>query len=330
MVDSAGASQRDDARAASRADGQTRIWSTDGVPLRERFSYWREVVCTSARGFFATPTAAPPGVFSARVAVRNCGPFRLLVLESRTSYQSARTRRDVAPPDHYGFYLQLSGKLTSILGEETIGLHAGDVGFCQGGEWRSEFGGRCAIVLLPRPMLDRRAPWLRGRPLGKLAPTARFADLLRLHIMELTNGSPPLGETQTSLLADNLCNLVALAAADGIASTRLQPELQLEALQAFGRQNLHDPDLSPQQAADHLGISVRTLHLRFREIGETFGRWVLDKRLEGCGTALRDPRQRLLNTSEIAYRWGFNDLSYFNKAFRARFDMSPGEWRNGR
>ena len=148
--------------------------------------------------------------------------------------------------------------------------------------------------------------------------------------MELTNGSPPLGETQTSLLADNLCNLVALAAADGIASTRLQPELQLEALQAFGRQNLHDPNLSPQQAADHLGISVRTLHLRFREIGETFGRWVLDKRLEGCGTALRDPRQRLLNISEIAYRWGFNDLSYFNKAFRARFDMSPGEWRNGR
>ena len=32
--------------------------------------------------------------------------------------------------------------------------------------------------------------------------------------------------------------------------------------------------------------------------------------------------------SEIAYRWGFNDLSHFNKAFRERFGRTPGEWRN--
>jgi AraC family transcriptional activator of tynA and feaB len=29
----------------------------------------------------------------------------------------------------------------------------------------------------------------------------------------------------------------------------------------------------------------------------------------------------------IAYRWGFNDLSHFNKAFRARFDRSLRERR---
>jgi AraC-like DNA-binding protein len=27
------------------------------------------------------------------------------------------------------------------------------------------------------------------------------------------------------------------------------------------------------------------------------------------------------------YRWGFNDLSYFNRAFRAQFGMTPGDWR---
>jgi AraC family transcriptional activator of tynA and feaB len=120
-----------------------------------------------------------------------------------------------------------------------------------------------------------------------------------------------------------------LAAADDIPATRLQPELQLEALLAFCRQNLHDPDLSPQQAADHVGISVRTLHSRFGQIGQTFGRWVLENRLEACSTALRDPKQRPLNISEVAYRWGFSDLSYFSKAFRAQFDMTPGEWRHG-
>jgi AraC-like DNA-binding protein len=43
---------------------------------------------------------------------------------------------------------------------------------------------------------------------------------------------------------------------------------------------------------------------------------------------LRDENQQPLKISDVAYRWGFNDLSYFNKTFRARFDMSPREWRN--
>jgi AraC-like DNA-binding protein len=67
----------------------------------------------------------------------------------------------------------------------------------------------------------------------------------------------------------NLCNLLALASATEVASNRLQPELQIEALLAFCRENLHDPELSAQLVADRIGISVRTLHLRFKEIGQT-------------------------------------------------------------
>jgi AraC-like DNA-binding protein len=47
-----------------------------------------------------------------------------------------------------------------------------------------------------------------------------------------------------------------------------------------------------------------------------------------CRAALRDGNQRTLSISEIAYRWRFNDLPHFNKAFRARFDTTPREWRN--
>jgi AraC-like DNA-binding protein len=330
MVDGARAGQCDDTTTAARGDGQTRIWSTDQVPLRERFSYWREVVCNATAGLFGTPTEASPGVFSAHVAFRSCGPFRFMVAEAKTNYWVARTHRDVAraPSDYYAIYLQLSGETISFRGEEFIQLHAGDIGFCAPQAYRAEHGGRCAIAMVPGAMIERRAPWLRGRPHRKLASNARFANHLRLHMMEFVDDVAPLGATETSLLAESLCNLWALAAADGIPSRRLEPELQIEALLAFCRENLHDADLSPQQAADHLGISVRTLHSRFRQIGQTFGHWLLENRLRGCGNALRDPNQRTLNISEVAYRWGFNDLSYFNRAFRAHFDMTPGEWRN--
>jgi AraC-like DNA-binding protein len=177
-------------------------------------------------------------------------------------------------------------------------------------------------------MVERRAPWLRHCRPRRLAANSKFIDLTWHHMLELSNDHLTLNESATRLLADNLCNLVALASAADIGPNRLQPELQTEALLAFCRQNLHDAELSPQRVADSLGISVRTLHSRFKAIDQTFGRWLLDNRLEACRTALRDENQQPFKISDVAYRWGFSDLSYFNKMFRARFDMTPREWRN--
>jgi AraC-like DNA-binding protein len=114
-----------------------------------------------------------------------------------------------------------------------------------------------------------------------------------------------------------------------IPGRALRPDMQLAALLAYCQRHLCNPDLTPQMVAVHFGISVRTLHLRFAQLGQTFGRWVLGQRLEACRKALRDPTQRTACISEVAYRCGFNDLSHFNKVFRARFDQTPREWRNG-
>jgi AraC-like DNA-binding protein len=140
--------------------------------------------------------------------------------------------------------------------------------------------------------------------------------------------NPTMDETAASLLTENLCNLLALASATDIAPDRMQRELQIEAMLAFCRQELHDPELTPQRVADRLGISIRTLHLRFKQIGQSFTEWVRDERLKACSIALRDRNQRGLNISEIAYRCGFNDLSHFNKSFRARFNQTPTQWQN--
>jgi AraC family transcriptional regulator, positive regulator of tynA and feaB len=322
MVDSAAAQQL--------PAEQMQAWSIEDCREDDGVAYWRERVRIATAGLFDISVDVELEPFSARASLRRSGPFSFMAAESTVPLPVIRSRRDIAnsPQDHFSVYLQLGGRTVSFRGEESIELHAGDIGFCdprQRQPFRAEYGGRCAIATVPRAMIDQRAPWLRSRPHRKLAAKARFADHVRLHMMELMAG--PMGETETSLLADSLCNLVALAAAEDLPPSRLQPELQMEALLAFCRQNLHDPDLSPQHVADHIGISVRTLHARWRQIGQSFGRWLLEQRLQGCSVALRDLRQRPRNISEIAYAWGFNDLSHFNRAFRQRFDMTPGEWR---
>ena len=308
------------------SQAQVDIWSTDSIRAQERFSYWRDAVCNAV---FGISIEAPPDRFTARIMARSSGPLRFAKSES-TSYRIARSRQDIAKAsaDHYSIYLQLSGQTISVLNDETTVLNANDIAFYDGREpFHGLHSGCRAIAVVPRAIIDRRAPWLKQRRSHKLDSSSPFVELVRHHLLALNDNHTELTDTATSLLTENLCNLVALATVADVPPSRLQPELQIEAMLAACRQHIHEPELSPQFIADRVGISLRTLHSRFKQIGQTFGHWVLDHRLEACHSALRDPSQRALNISEIAYRWGFNDLSYFNRAFRTRFEMTPSDCR---
>ncbi len=87
----------------------------------------------------------------------------------------------------------------------------------------------------------------------------------------------------------------------------------------FLRRHVSNADLKPQALADHMRISVRTVHKRFEEANTTFRQWLLDERLNACRRALADPRCNDMTVAQIAYSLGFNDLSHFSKTFRARF-----------
>jgi AraC-like DNA-binding protein len=181
------------------------------------------------------------------------------------------------------------------------------------------------MAMAPRAMIDWRAPWLRRDALSKFDTDSPYIDLARRHFVHLM--SDDLSDLETKMLTDNVCNLLALGSVTDVPLNRMHAELQLEAVLAFCRKHLHNPDLSPQLVADNFGLSVRTLYARFQKIERTFGGWVLEARLDACGTALRDPLQRPRTISDIAYGYGFNDLSHFNRTFRARFGMSPSQWR---
>jgi AraC-like DNA-binding protein len=326
MVHNTAIRQVEGQKPASSARARVDIWSTDAIGAPERFSYWQDVVC---RAVFGISIEASPEQFSAKLAAKSTGSLRFARSES-TGHRIARSHRDIAASaDHYSIYLQIGGRTTTSMSGQTFELNAGDVAVFDGRlPFRALHGGRRAIAVVPRAMVERRAPWLRNSPPRAFSANSSYVDLIRGHLLELSAADSALSESAISVLTDNLCNLVALATANDLTPGRLPSELQTEALLAFCRQNLHNTDLSPQLAADHLGISIRTVHSRFRHIGQTFGQWVLNNRLDACGMALRDEKQRQSNISEIAYRWGFNDLSHFNRAFRARFRMAPGEWRN--
>ncbi len=91
---------------------------------------------------------------------------------------------------------------------------------------------------------------------------------------------------------------------------------------------LDDPNLSPARVAAKAGVSVRTLHRTFQASGETFWSWIRDRRLERCHAELTDPIHSKQTITEVAFRWGFNELSTFDRNFRKRFGASPRQVRS--
>jgi AraC-like DNA-binding protein len=88
-----------------------------------------------------------------------------------------------------------------------------------------------------------------------------------------------------------------------------------------------DPDLSASTIAAELGITSRYVHRLLEETGRSFSQHVLDERLDKAARMLRDPRLQDRRVADIADAAGFQDMSYFSRAFRRRFGMSASDMR---
>jgi AraC-like DNA-binding protein len=303
-------------------------WSTDAVRGKEAFSYWRYVV---REAVLNVGTEARSDAFSARISWRKVGDLRLSNFES-SPHVLVRTQQHLsgAEADNYLISLQREGESHISQGGEDFVLSPGEIAIVNGHQpFLTRFPTPVSriIAVVPRAALERRAPWISKSPVRKIDAKSPFVALIRSHLVQLTDFEANLNDAEATLLTENLCNLVALASAREVPTDQWAPTLQIEALLTFCRQNLTDCDLSPQTIAAHFGISVRTVHQRFSSFGTTFGRWLLDNRLVACRQTLLDPAQSKLKISEIAYCWGFNDLSHFNRLYRSKFGETPGDTR---
>jgi AraC family transcriptional activator of tynA and feaB len=97
--------------------------------------------------------------------------------------------------------------------------------------------------------------------------------------------------------------------------------------QAVIQAKLRDEALCPDMIAADMHISRRSLNKLFQRNGVGVMEYVMLQRLERAARDLSSPSQRMVPISQIAYRWGFKNISHFCKRFRDRFGQAPGEVR---
>jgi len=90
-------------------------------------------------------------------------------------------------------------------------------------------------------------------------------------------------------------------------------------------EKLCNAELSARSMAQHFTISEGYVHKLFARCGIRFSHYVTRARLERVHADLMNASLERTTIAAVAYRWGFNDLSTFNRAFRNMYGCSPSQ-----
>lgn len=149
---------------------------------------------------------------------------------------------------------------------------------------------------------------------------SRFVRSVAWEVAGLKNcASSPFGSVTIDLVA-------AALTADGVVSYVQRPggpRRTWERACDYAERHLGDDNLSPPRIAEAVGISTRYLSELFASQGTTTMEWVARRRLESCRAALQRHSWAPGIITEIAFQFGFGNISSFNRSFKEAFGVAP-------
>jgi AraC-like DNA-binding protein len=310
------------------------VLTTDAVPARDRFAYWREVV---TRHFLdLRPERRGDGAFHGEIHAHRVGNISVSQVSSG-GQRVFRSKPEIArsPVPVYFVNVQADGRSSFRQGGEETELFRGDI-FVVDALREFELG-----VERPFRHLSLKVPkeWLETRlarpDLAAGAVVRQSNQLGRLLSSYLLEGfaapSQELNARSVALIAGQAVDLLAEAIGEGHADNPACVAARRAALftqaQRLIRLRFGDPDLAPASIAIKLGISTRLLHKIFAERDSTVMRHVLEERLNHAAAMLATQAASRRSVTDIAFASGFNDSSHFGRVFAVRFGMTPSQWR---
>ena len=317
----------------SRIDVSVARFSTDDIAPRDRLAVWREVLVRSVLNADIEPTSDIP--FHAQATVRRLSGLRLLTgSTSAVRYQG--TGKAIEADDIVLSFGQSNHAFAQQHGRD-ISIMPGDAFVLQCGS-RTKVsvpeGGQFTCLRLPRALLAAQVADLDRtycRAIPRETPSLRLLKQY-LGVFEDADEALAAPAVQHSAVT-HVLDLLALTLgstrdAAHVAAGRGVRAARLSAIKDDIARNLKDETLSVGAIAARHRVTPRYIQRLFDESGTTFTQYVVGQRLARAYRLVSDPQRTGRTLTAIAFEVGFNDLSYFNRAFRRRFGMTPTDVPN--
>jgi AraC family transcriptional activator of tynA and feaB len=312
---------------------QIESFSTAGLDPRRKLAFWNDRACESFSPLVSDPVDIRS--FNGSIARAAIGDMTLAEVYSEAQIvrhsraHVARTRNSL-----FFLHLQMEGESISRQDGREAYLKAGDFTLCDSTRhYEIVFPGanRMLVLGIPDSKLRRHIacpeclvaiPMQASR--GVVGLLSRF---LRNYWVECHQ---ELDVASAERVTVAILDLLGAAYAD---MPRAQSDRSSLAtahrirIINFIEAHLHDPDLTPTRIAEACKMTPRYLHHLFSDQDETVARYILRRRLDACSQALVSNAQRGRTVTAIAFDYGFNSPTHFGRVFRAKFGVTPREFR---
>ncbi|MEQ1955777.1 helix-turn-helix domain-containing protein [Mesorhizobium yinganensis] len=307
--------------------------ATPAVRLRA----WRDFMSDRLAEFDYFPNNDEP--FYGAVVSMDIGPIRINRVDCSGGRWSRRVNHLVDGHDNYNLCMSIDSGYRLTQGAADIVRRPGEfvlIDKARPSECMVDTSGADYQIVVPRAAVDTSQ---RGRDVSAetaIDSASQPLRLLRAYVTSIFAAAQDLSDPIISRkVGDHLLDLAILGLSPSRdaaheAGNRGLKAARLGAVLGEINRRFRDPAICPQSVAAAINISPRYLFQLLEERGLVFSKLVMELRLKRARDLLGDYRNDHLRIGQIAYDCGFNDLSYFNRAFRARFGDAPGAIRAGR
>ena len=311
------------------------LFTTQCVHPRDRFDLWHSVACKEIVLHESRPLCRD--TFVAELHTASIADIAL-VRFANAPMVAGHDACHVGRSDHAHLFLcrQNAGRLVLEQDGRQCEIDAGDFALVDpAAPYTADFRGLSDLLVLklPRRPLEARLGATRALCARPMRATDPEAGLTSSMLALLPQYADRLGQDAASALRQQVLDLVALAFArtlERLPRLSSPRALVLARLHAAIEARLDDPSVDGPEIAAMAGVSVRYANAVLAAERLSLTRLILARRLERCRQALEDPAQSNRRLSEIAYGWGFSDMTHFGRAFRAAYGVLPRDYRRSR
>ena len=301
-------------------------YSTEDLPPEERYARWYLRDWPRQRPIYRTQPTEP---FNTTWETAQLGPI-IFAAATITGARWERHIQDIRESDFDPLILNLmirgeaQGQIDGLPFREASGMgHFHDLSLPSLHMSTASF---TYSIIMPRPVAEA---WFAPlHDLRALVLTVDQAALLIGFCDHVYKALPTLTQAQAEPLGRSMLELVATAlkaARPSITPLISADEaLRLKASELIERR-LVEGDVGIEALCAAMGVSRARLFAAFRGDGGVQA-FVMTRRLENARTALAD-QYRQESIGAVAHRLGFSDAAHLSRTFRARYGMTPREYR---
>lgn len=301
----------------------------DSATMPDAADVWRTLV----RPYVDARIESDPRQFFGEMAGTHLGDSMISRSTSAATMANRRHALDIrlGQMDHLLIQLLLAGSIRGQYGKRKVDVPPGSISLLDLGQTLDTRTDSLTTITLTVPR-DRLPTSLRGRNLHGivLPPEDGATQLLASHLQALMTHAPRLTHTAMAAHVNAALMMLCGGLSQPVPATADTQESVRDSMRRLAQRqierHLDSDQISPEHIATAIGVSRAALYRLFERDGGVRA-YIQARRLDRCFDELLLSTGSRIIIADLAYRHGFSSESVFSRAFRRRFEMSPGEVR---